>query len=75
MEPRGLRASFTVEAAFLFPVIVLLTAFFFHTAIAQYGTVEKAAAGSEDLKNVKSVELFLDAARLNELKKEISDED
>lgn len=61
-----LRGSFTVEAAFLIPVIILLTAFFLNTAIALYGTVDRAAGDGEEVKKLDSVELFLDAVRLRE---------
>ena len=75
MQRKKLRGSFTVEAAFLFPVIILLTAFFLQTAISLYETVEEASANSKELKKINSVELFLDAVRINELKKESMYED
>ena len=70
MKRRKLKGSFTVEAAFLFTIIVLLTAFFLQTAISLYGTVDNAAVIGEELKEIDGVELFLDAAKLNELIKE-----
>lgn len=69
-EKRGLRGSFTVEAAFLFPILVFLTAFVLQTAIALYEDADRAAADAAELEKTNGLELFWDAVRIKELKEE-----
>jgi len=61
------RGSFTVEAVFLFPVIVLLLAFILHLSMDWYGSVQQAAADVDVLRELDSRSLFLDQSTLREI--------
>lgn len=54
----GLKGSFTVEAAFLCPVIVVLCALVLHAAIDMYGDVEKTADDLKTLQNLNTFKVF-----------------
>lgn len=62
------KGSFTVEAAFLFPILILLIAFFLQTAIGLYCEVERASQDVTVLRQMDSVENFLRGARIESLK-------
>lgn len=55
----GVKGSFTVEAAFLFPILVLLIAFVLQTAIGWYEEVEQTSAAISNQQQIDSVSVFL----------------
>jgi hypothetical protein len=55
----GVKGSFTVEAAFLFPIIVLLIAFVLQTAIGWYEEVEQTSVAISNQQQIDSVSVFL----------------
>ncbi len=57
---RGCRASFTVEAAFLYPIIVILIAFILYLSMSWYVTVRTAAEDTEELRELDTRTYFLD---------------
>lgn len=71
---RTRRGSFTVEAAFLFPILVLLIAFFLQTAISLCEEVEQASQDTAALRQMNSVENFLRSVQIGELKEIIFQE-
>ncbi len=68
------KGSFTVEASFLFPMLVLLIAFFLQTAISLYSEVEQASQDVKALQQMDSVQNFLRGARIESLKEIIFQE-
>ncbi len=57
---RGCRASFTVEAAFLYPIIVILIAFILYLSMSWYVTVRTASEDTEELRELDTRAYFLD---------------
>ncbi len=57
---RGCRASFTVEAAFLYPIIVILIAFILYLSMSWYVTVRTASEDTEELRELDTRTYFLD---------------
>jgi hypothetical protein len=55
----GVKGSFTVEAAFLFPILVLLIAFVLQTAIGWYEEVEQTSVAISNQQQIDSVSVFL----------------
>lgn len=55
---KQVQGSFTVEAVFLVPIIIFLTAFIFQTAIALYREVDAASADLKVLEQLDTVEKF-----------------
>lgn len=68
------RGSFTVEASFLFPILVLLTAFFLQASISLYSEVAKTAQDTAQLRELDGVEIFLRTAQIKAFGEIISDE-
>ena len=54
------RASLTVEASLIFPILILLTAFFLNTAIDLYDEAKDACSDIEDVAGLDCRELFWD---------------
>ncbi len=54
------RGSFTLEAAFLYPVIVLLIAFMLSLSVGWYQNVRQAAEDTEELRELDMRSYFLD---------------
>lgn len=63
-----------MEAAFLFPILVLLIAFFLQTTISLYSEVERASQDTAELRQMNSVESFLRSAQIESLKEIILQE-
>lgn len=74
LKARTVKGSFTVEASFLFPLLVLLIAFFLQTAISLYCEVEQASQDVTALQQMDSVKNFLRGARIESLKEIILQE-
>lgn len=72
-----LEGSLTVEASFLFPVLILLLAFILNMAIGLYETVDRTAADWETVKNLDSTEMFLNTILVQDMihHEENADED
>ncbi|MCD8366246.1 MAG: hypothetical protein LUC83_10680 [Clostridiales bacterium] len=66
---RGLycRGSFTVEAAFLFPMIVLLAAFVLHVSMDWYEVVHEASADVDALLQLDTRTCFINQSALREV--------
>lgn len=58
------KGVFTVEAAFLVPILILLTAFFLQTTISLYSEVDQAAQDTAALREMDSVEYFWKGVQL-----------
>ncbi len=56
----GCRGSFTVEAAFLYPIIVILIAFMLTLSMNWYQNVRQAAQDTEELRELDTRSYFLD---------------
>ncbi len=61
LKRRARKGSFTVEAAFLYPVIVLLIAFMLYLSMDWYQNVERAAEDTQQLREMDTREDFLDS--------------
>ncbi len=57
---RGCRASFTVESAFLYPIIVILIAFILYLSMSWYVTVRTTAEDTEELRELDTRAYFLE---------------
>lgn len=68
MKNIKMHGSYTVEAAFLFPVVVLLCAFLLNTAISLYQCVDREAGDTKQLQEMDSVELFYKSAQAEEIR-------
>lgn len=66
------RGSYTVEAVFLFPVILFLMAFILQLSIALYENVQQAAEDVEVLRQLDTGSMFLDTARLKAVKEQLT---
>lgn len=53
------KGSYTVEAVFLFPVLIILMAFLFRISIGQYEAVEDASQEAAAVMELDSHSLFL----------------
>ena len=67
MKEKKVSASFTVEAAFIMPIVILLTAWILHMAIALYIKVDDAASDITEVRAVDSLKLFRDKSKLEEV--------
>lgn len=63
-----------MEAAFLFPILVLLIAFFLQTMILLYSEVEQGSRDTAKLRQMNSVESFWRSAQIESLKEIILQE-
>ncbi len=55
------KGSFTVEAAFLYPIIVLLIAFMLYLSMGWYQNVRQAAEDTEQLRELDTRSSFLES--------------
>lgn len=53
-----MKASFTVEAAFLMPVVIILLAWMIHLTIGLYETTSEAADNIRQVEELDTVSLF-----------------
>ncbi len=57
---KSFQGSFTVEAAFLYPIIVVLIAFILYLSMGWYQNVRTAAEDTEQLRELDMRSYFLD---------------
>ncbi len=57
---RGCRGSFTVEAAFLYPILILLIAFLLTLSIHWYENVQETAEDTQELRELDTRDSFLE---------------
>lgn len=62
------KGSYTVEAVFLFPIIVFLMAFLLRVSIGWYENIFETAQHTETLLELNTKEMFLNAVKIRELK-------
>lgn len=67
--------TFTVEAAFIFPILVFLIAFFLQTAILLYSEVDHVAQDVTALRELNNVENFLRCFQMENVKEIILGEE
>lgn len=70
---RKLAGSYTVEAAFLFPIIILVLAFVLRLTIGLYVTVREAAEDTESVTELDTREMFLDSAQIQNFLENLTD--
>ncbi len=61
------RGSFTIEAVFLFPAIVLLIAFMLHLSMDWYESIRQAASDVDVLRQLDTRTCFLNQSMLREI--------
>ena len=70
---RKVAGSYTVEAAFLFPIIILVLAFVLRLSIGLYVTVREAAEDTESVTELDTREMFLDSAQIQNFLENLTD--
>lgn len=68
---KTVKGIFTVEAAFLFPVVILLTVFCLQTAIALYGEVAEASEDVSALRELDCFEVFWRDMQIDKVKEAV----
>ena len=62
------NGSYTMEAVFLFPMIVFLLAFVLQLSVGWYGTIQEAAENVDDVCLLDTRKYFLDIGELKAVK-------
>ena len=72
---RGIKlaGSYTVEAAFLFPIIILVLAFVLRLSIGLYVTVREAAEDTESVTELDTRGMFLDSNQIQNFLENLTD--
>ena len=65
------NGSFTVEAVLLFPILVFLILFLLLTSISLYEEVDQAASDIKAVRQMDSLEIFLNEIKLDIVKEAI----
>lgn len=68
-----LAGSYTVEAAFLFPIIILVLAFVLRLSIGLYVTVREAAEDTESVTELDTRGMFLDSNQIQNFLENLTD--
>ena len=69
------NGSFTVEAVLLFPILVFLILFLLLTSISLYEEVDQAASDIKAVRQMDSLEIFLNEIKLDIVKEAIFESD
>lgn len=62
------NGSYTLEAVFLFPIIVFLLAFVLQLTVGWYGNIQEAAENVDDVCLLETRKYFLDIGELKAVK-------
>ena len=69
------NGSFTVEEVLLFPILVFLILFLLLTSISLYEEVDQAASDIKAVRQMDSLEIFLNEIKLDIVKEAIFESD
>ena len=71
MIQKTVNGSFTMEAVFLFPILVFLILFLLLNAISLYEEADQAASDIKEVRQMDSLEIFLNESKLDIVKEAI----